>query len=247
MFRSTDVGATPWAVVIAGPYTLDSTAPTPGRPPKLLRSFSDQPESDWLGLCSLVMPVTDRTSTILSAAAASRGMSSQISIPDTLVEIGTNSPRNSLGASGFRSKVSMCVGPPRRKILMIDRPVALAPALASALSKPGSESPANPAAPRLKNSRRVLPSQKVLADPNTFHMGGSSTAVTNLKPSDDHPVTGDAGSYTDQNLLINSFPGRSKDKCRIERWCLIARRVSPQKPTTDKRQSLWPAAGCHKQ
>ena len=52
---------------------------------------------------------------ILSITRACRGNSSQSSMPGTLVAIGLNSPRNSLGASGFRSYVSMCDGPPPRK------------------------------------------------------------------------------------------------------------------------------------
>ena len=35
-----------------------------------------------------------------------------LSIPGTLVLIGRNSPRNSAGASGLRSYMSMCDGPP---------------------------------------------------------------------------------------------------------------------------------------
>ncbi len=42
----------------------------------------------------------------LSIIVAIRGKSSQISIPDTFVLIGRNSPRISTGASGFISNMS---------------------------------------------------------------------------------------------------------------------------------------------
>lgn len=48
----------------------------------------------------------------LSATLASLGNSSQICMPGTLVLIGLNSPRISVGASGFRSHISKCEGPP---------------------------------------------------------------------------------------------------------------------------------------
>ncbi len=47
------------------------------------------------------------------------GKCSQISMPETLVRIGWNSPRISAGASIFKSKKSWCGGPPGRKIMMI--------------------------------------------------------------------------------------------------------------------------------
>ena len=45
---------------------------------------------------------------------ACSGKCSQICTPGTLVAMGLNSPRNSLGASGFRSYMSRCDGPPGR-------------------------------------------------------------------------------------------------------------------------------------
>ena len=76
------------------------------------RSVSDSP------LWSAIEPVNDLTIANLSAAWANRGMCSQISIPETFVAIGSNSPRNSRGASGFRSNMSWCEGPPLRWILI---------------------------------------------------------------------------------------------------------------------------------
>ena len=56
----------------------------------------------------------------MSAIFACIGISSQISIPGTLVAMGLNSPRYSLGASGFMSYMSRCDGPPLRWIMMTD-------------------------------------------------------------------------------------------------------------------------------
>ena len=56
----------------------------------------------------------------MSAILACIGISSQISMPGTLVLIGLNSPRYSRGASGFMSYMSRCDGPPLKKIMMID-------------------------------------------------------------------------------------------------------------------------------
>ncbi len=68
----------------------------------------------------------------MSAQRASLGRCSLISRPGTFVAIGLNSPRNSLGASGLRSKVSMCDGPPPRftKIAEVALPGRMEPALA---------------------------------------------------------------------------------------------------------------------
>ena len=57
-------------------------------------------------------PCTLRNTTHLSMIAAMRGMCSQISRPGTLVRIGRNSPRISLGASIFMSYMSWCAGAP---------------------------------------------------------------------------------------------------------------------------------------
>ncbi len=50
----------------------------------------------------------------LSIIAAIFGNSSPIWMPGTLVLIGLNSPRISAGASGLRSHMSRCGGPPGR-------------------------------------------------------------------------------------------------------------------------------------
>jgi hypothetical protein len=57
---------------------------------------------------------TERITAILSHMAACCGKCSLICTPGTLVAIGLNSPLNSAGASGFRSYMSMCDGPPGR-------------------------------------------------------------------------------------------------------------------------------------
>lgn len=51
-------------------------------------------------------PTTERMIAQRSIRVASRGNTSQISMPGTFVPIGLNSPRTSLGASGFRSHMS---------------------------------------------------------------------------------------------------------------------------------------------
>ena len=48
----------------------------------------------------------------MSAQAASFGKCSLIRTPVAMVSIGLNSPRNSVGASGLGSNVSMWLGPP---------------------------------------------------------------------------------------------------------------------------------------
>ena len=57
----------------------------------------------------------------LSAHFACSGSSSPTSMPGTFVRIGRNSPRYSLGASGFRSYISMCGGPPGSQRKITDR------------------------------------------------------------------------------------------------------------------------------
>ena len=47
---------------------------------------------------------------------ASSGRCSQIWSPGVFVAMGRNSPRISLGESGFRSKLSSCESPPERKM-----------------------------------------------------------------------------------------------------------------------------------
>ena len=65
-----------------------------------------------------------RTTASLSIIAASFGNSSQIWMPGTFVLIGLNSPRISAGASGLRSHMSWCGGPPGKKTLISDLCVA---------------------------------------------------------------------------------------------------------------------------
>ncbi len=61
---------------------------------------------------SLSRCVTERRIVYLSASAASRGRCSVIARPGTRVAMGWNSPRISTGASGLRSRMSRCDGPP---------------------------------------------------------------------------------------------------------------------------------------
>ena len=93
----------------------------------------------------------------LSAHFASIGRCSQIRTPAALVSIGLNSPRTSAGASGLRSNVSWCDGPPSMKTNIPERFSFLASPLLSpaAANRTKCESP-NPApsAPTLSISRR---------------------------------------------------------------------------------------------
>ena len=57
----------------------------------------------------------------LSACRARRGISSLIRTPGTLVSTGRKVPRISAGASGFRSHISRCDGPPERNKTITDR------------------------------------------------------------------------------------------------------------------------------
>ena len=67
-----------------------------------------------LAAASALAAMMERMAAILSHILACSGNSSQMLQPGTLVEIGLNSPANSFGASGFRSYMSMCDGPPGR-------------------------------------------------------------------------------------------------------------------------------------
>ena len=92
----------------------------------------------------------------LSAIFACRGNSSQTSMPGTLVLIGMNSPRYSLGASGFMSYISMCGGPPgsQTKITEVSLPDTPGAAFfACASSKPERPSP-HAVPPTSRNDRR---------------------------------------------------------------------------------------------
>src|SRR5262245_48886422 len=71
----------------------------------------------WLPLACVI----DRMMAHLSATRAERGKCSLIRIPLTLVSMGRNVPRISSGASGFRSHMSRCEGPPERKSRITER------------------------------------------------------------------------------------------------------------------------------
>ncbi len=77
-----------------------------------------QPVVHWKASCPPLAPTIDRMTANLSIIFASRGNTSQMSMPGTAVLIGLNSPRTSAGASGLRSHRSWCGGPPPRKTLM---------------------------------------------------------------------------------------------------------------------------------
>ena len=100
----------------------------------------------------------DRTSENLSACLPIRGSSSHSSIPGTQVFAGRNSPRNSAGASGFMSSVSMVDSPPWRNT-KISETSFVASAARSSSGSPRAE-PNRAAVPTRRASRRVTPSQK---------------------------------------------------------------------------------------
>lgn len=79
--------------------------------------FGAKPEKHSCGSWSCgnsLVNFRSRTIAILSAITASRRMSSQMSMPGTLVAIGWNSLRYSTGERGFLSNVSTWLGPPIR-------------------------------------------------------------------------------------------------------------------------------------
>src|SRR5215510_2770831 len=90
----------------------------------------------------------------LSIILAMRGKSSQIWMPGTLVEIGLNSPRTSIGAFGLRSKLSIWEGPPGMKMLMTDLWELPVPALASKERRLESDNPPAAIPPILRKDRR---------------------------------------------------------------------------------------------
>src|SRR5262245_30722718 len=101
--------------------------------------------------------------TSLSIIRAMVGKSSQISMPGTLVAMGVNSPRTSAGASGLRSHMSMCGGPPGRYTLMTARWEWRMPEPASAASRLGSDRPPPSRLPPIvRKSRRERPAQAEL-------------------------------------------------------------------------------------
>ena len=85
----------------------------------------------------------------------------------TLVAIGLNSPRYSAGASGFRSHVSMWLGPPPFQIRMTEVSFAARrepPGRPAARSTSASVRPARPSKPALRKLRRLTPSQCDMRD-----------------------------------------------------------------------------------
>src|SRR5262245_6724032 len=96
------------------------------------------------------------------------GKCSLMWMPETLVSIGLKVP--ALAVPGFRSKVSLWLGPPAIHRRMHDfglAPWAAAP-WAMTLNQPDSDRPETPAAASFRASRRVRPR---LAE--SFRMGGS--------------------------------------------------------------------------
>src|SRR5262245_29135338 len=92
----------------------------------------------------------------LSAIRACRGNHSQICVPEMLVEIGSNSPRYSTGASGFISYDSMCDKPPGSQTKITDvslRPAAVLPS-ARTRNRSDNASELNPRAPNCSALRR---------------------------------------------------------------------------------------------
>jgi hypothetical protein len=88
------------------------------------------------------------------------GRCSPIWMPGTFVLIGLNSPRNSAGALGFKSYMSIWLGPPACQIRITDRRGVLdAFSAARRRSNPGSVSPPRARLPTFKNVRRLTPSQ----------------------------------------------------------------------------------------
>ena len=95
--------------------SLDTTDPNDGCWPWTAARFtcSVYPVMTYESLCSS-LATSERTTDSLSIIFACIGKCSQMSMPGTFVLIGLNSPRNSAGASGLRSYMSMCDGPPGR-------------------------------------------------------------------------------------------------------------------------------------
>ena len=101
-------GASPTKAGMEGstrPSIAERLAPMQGHPPwgGLLAL---RPARHWTESCPPEAPTIDRMKLNLSLIRAMRGKYSQISIPDTFVGIGLNSPRISLGASILRSNIS---------------------------------------------------------------------------------------------------------------------------------------------
>ena len=103
----------------------------------------------------------ERTSANLSASFACNGNHSQISMPGTFVEIGRKTLRYFSGASGLRSYVSSCEGPPCRysRMTEVSRLVPRPSAARAARTSP-SDKPPTASDPTQRNSRRVVGPQQ---------------------------------------------------------------------------------------
>src|SRR5262245_58249874 len=110
----------------------------------------------------------------LSACRASRGKSSLMRTPGTEGAIGFNSPRISAGASGLRSQVSSCGGPPVRKSnthrFARANPASAVDEVGAARNQHGRDSPRHPSAPTRKKSRRDVPSHRRFGGPVIANM-----------------------------------------------------------------------------
>src|SRR5262249_9159561 len=104
-------------------------------------------------------------------------------MPGTSVAMGLKSPRISAGASGFRSKVPSCDGPPPMNSKMHD--LALPPgervvaAAARCRNNSGKARPAAPKPPTRRKSRREIPSQRRCSLPGIVSMTESSEDPSN--------------------------------------------------------------------
>ena len=109
------------------------------------------------------MPVViERMTHIRWARAAESGRSSLNCRPGTLVAIGRNGPRISIGAAGLGSKVSCCGGPPERKMIRHElargRPASVAarPARRAGNPRPSAPRPPTRISSRRERSRLVM-------------------------------------------------------------------------------------------
>src|ERR1035438_8447008 len=124
----------------------------------------------------------ERISVALSRCCAIIGMCSPMNVPGMLVLMGLNSPRMLAGASGFGSQISICEGPPCRKIMitLLADSQPRAPAYFCAMEaaracsfqrkKWGRLRPIIPMEPMRISSRRVGPSQVYARCPGMFSM-----------------------------------------------------------------------------